>query len=316
MFNQNSDTDLITEMLVENFKYIHDILPKENFVTHNRPKVGQSLCPRQIGLGMNVKPFPIDRSYSMSYYANIGFALENILLERYQAAKQLVISQWRIPDQLLTFGLNMGGVIDAILKINDTLILIDFKSVGSIEDAPSIPLEESEVSDLINGNTITITGDDARVRTSVAKGYKEAHLSQVQLYSAITGLDCAYLQLLSRKVQDKFSMDISLPTTKFVPVPTSPAILQKRVAVVFYGLLCHEHGILPDKLLNIKKTVCKDAFCNFYEYCWGEKFFDTTLKAVSEEDNMILKKQAFKMAEEYLSTRPQRLELTKKLLKI
>lgn len=263
------------------------------------------MCPRQIALGMNVPPQEVSVLKSLDDYATIGNAIESTVLKKYRDNGQLYISQWKIPPKITGLGLNVGGVVDAILQINGELILIDVKTVGNVESYSYVTLEDNELKTLAAGEEITIKPEDERLKLTASKGAKETHLAQLQLYSAITGFDTVYIQLMSRRVQDTYSMD-GLPSVKFHKVDVAQNILERRVAVVMYSQLCLERGYLPDKLHGIKKTTCSDAFCPFQDYCWKGATVNTDLSLIDEILSLELKKEALESAKTYVAKRYER----------
>lgn len=311
MFQNISSNLISTNYLENNFKKLYS---NKGFSRQSaRPSASSSLCPRQIALQINVPPRPIEVLPTLSDYADLGNVIEKNALDRYRKAGQLYLSQWKIPDELTKLGLDVGGIIDAFLIINDELLLIDLKSVGAVESAPYVPLEHHEVSTLVNGGEITIYSTDSRIKQTVEKGVKEGHISQLQLYAAITGLDNVYIQLMSRKVQDTYSND-GTPSVKFEAVPVSLGALENRVAIVRYSLRCLELGFIPDKLKGIKKTTCGDAFCQFTDYCWKNEEINTTLVPIPEDVSLNLKIESLEFAREYMSHREERKQLTLQLL--
>lgn len=314
MFNSTTDGGISPAYLEANFKNLHS--GDENFSPRERPSVSSSLCPRQIGLTLAADAHSTEKPKSLQYYAAIGNALEAVALRQYRDAGQLILSQWRIPKEITDLGMNLGGVIDAIVEIDGNIILIDIKTVGTVEAAPFLMLNHEDMNHLSNGRSIEVESEDPRIKETAIKGSKEGHLAQLQLYAAMTGLDDVYLQIMSRKVQDRFSTSDSSPTVKFEKVSTATAQLEKRVAVVLYGIRCKELGFLPDVLLNIKRSHCSDAFCNFQNFCWkgNEDNINPNLQPISVETSKELKMEAYEKAKDYVSLRAERLEITMALL--
>lgn len=311
----SSTQEGITSALLEtNFKSLHK--DTETFEPRPRPSISASLCPRQIAFRMSVDTHETDRPKSLPYYAAIGNALEYVALEQYREKQQLIISQWKIPEELTKLGLDMGGVIDAIIEVDEKIIMIDIKTVGTVEAAPFLMLNHEDMQSLTKGSSIEIHASDSRIKETAIKGSKDSHLSQMQLYAAITGIPDVYLQIMSRKVQDRFNVHDSSPTVKFERVPTEATQLEKRVAVALYGIRCKELGLIPDVLLGIKKSQCSDAFCNFQNYCWqgNSNNLEVNLQPISPEKSKELKMEAYALAKEYVALSEERLEITMRLL--
>jgi len=308
MFQNHNE--LTTSFLEANYKNLYTELTTTN--KYERPRPSSSLCPRQITLGMSVTT-TFKQMKCLQDYATIGNAIETTVLNKYREQGQLYLSQWRIHDSLLRLGLNMGGIVDAFLKINDKLILIDIKSVGSVENHSSFPLSSEEVNLIASGVSFTISPDDERVKQTTGKLVKESNLAQLQLYAAITGFDEVFIQYMSRKVQDGYTID-GTPSVKFEKVPVNNSALENRVAVVYYSQLCLENGLIPDKLKGIKKTSCGDAFCPFIAHCWKDEPIETDLGQITPEKSSELKKIALGAATEYIAKRHERYQLTLELI--
>lgn len=297
--------DITTSFLETNYKNLYTSVKRTEI--KKRPQPSSSLCPRQIALGMRVE-MSFEQMKCLNDYATIGNAIENTVLSKYRNNGQLHLSQWRIPDDILDMGLNMGGVVDAILNINGNLILIDVKSVGSVENYSSIALSNEEIELIANEKELIISPDDSRIKQTTAKLTKEANLAQLQLYAAMTGFDTVFIQYMSRKVQDGYSAD-GVPSVRFDKVPVTTSILENRVAVVYYSQLCLEYGLIPDKLKGIRKTSCSDTFCPFINYCWKDEPIQTDLSVIDPEKSSELKKIALGAAQVYIADRPKRYEV-------
>lgn len=314
MFNKQLDTHTFSTTELENFfASLHS--GKTQTYKKERPSASASLCQRQIALDMLLPPREIERQKSLDYYAEVGKAIETIALQNYRKSGALILSQWKMPQQLTGLGVNVGGIIDALISYKGEIVLIDIKTIGFVDSTAHINLNPTEVQQLMQGNDILLLSEDERVKTTVEKKLKEAHLAQLQLYAAITGLDNVYLQVMSRRINDVFNFEDTGPTVRFEQVSLDDATLKKRIAVVLYAQMCYERKLIPDKLAGIKKSHCSDAFCTFVDYCWKNGPIDTTgLTAIEKEEQLELKKLAFAMAETYISYRPQRREITMELI--
>lgn len=312
MFNAISSQHVISPSFLEkNFKSLYSDYGTSR--QNTRPSASSSLCPRQIGLTMNVPPRTIKVLPTLADYASIGNTIEDNALSKYRKSGQLHLSQWKIPEELTSLGLDVGGIIDAFLMVNGELLLIDIKTVGSVDTQSYVPLQQDEVTTLMTGGEITISSTDERIKQTVEKGVKDTHIAQLQLYAAVTGLDNVYIQLLSRRVQDTYTTDGS-PSVKFEQVPITLGALENRVAIVHYALRCLQLGFIPDKLKGIKKTTCGDAFCNFQDYCWKGEIIDTSLLAIDEKVSMDLKRESLGFAQDYMSRKEERKLLTLELI--
>lgn len=295
----------------------HNLFPEGFYLTaKDRPSASSAMCQRQVALQLTIDKTFVKQPKALNDYARIGNAIEDGVLSRYRKANQLFLSQWKIPEALTSLNFNIGGIIDAFLQIENTLILLDIKSVGSVESEPTISLSSNEVAMLMQGESLLFHPDDNRMKNSVEKGIKEAHVSQLQLYAAVTGFDEVYIQLMSRRVQDKFEFDNTAPTTKFEQIPVDIPTLERRVAIVMYGIECKKKGYIPEPLNGIKKSHCADAFCSFQDFCWKDKSLSLKedLQHIPEKVGSELKKECIDKAKEYISKRNERYELTLSLI--
>jgi hypothetical protein len=303
--------EITPSFLEENFKSLYD---SEGLTRQNsRPSASSSLCPRQIALTINVPPAYAPILPCLNDYARIGNTIEDGVLAKYRKRNQLYLSQWKMPASITELGLDVGGIIDAFLKINGEIILMDVKSVGVVDAKPYINLMPDEITALNSGQAITFTSEDDRIKETADKGVKDSHVAQLQLYAAMTGFDKVFIQLMSRRVQDGYTIDGS-PSVKFEQIPTDDHLLVRRVAVVLYAQECLKQGYNPDKLHGIKKGTCNDAFCQFQDYCWKDAAIHTTLKAITPEISAAFKTEALEVAKAYIAHRPQRKEMVLELL--
>lgn len=308
----NSTHSLTPDFLATNFCSLYSDAAYTRAMT--RPSASSSLCPRQIALGINVPPRAVKQPKALSDYASIGNTIEEGVLAKYRKHNQLYLSQFKLPTELTSLGLDIGGIIDAFLIINHSLILVDIKTVGNVDSHPSVPLQADELALLTQGKDIVITSADGRVKHSIEKGVKEAHIAQLQTYAAVTGFDDVYIQLMSRRVQDGYTTDGN-PSVKFEQINTSLAALEKRVGIIMYSQLCLKEGFVPDKLSGIKKTTCRDAFCTFVDYCWeGNSDLSTSLQVISPNISTELKLIALERAKEYMAAKDERKAITLRII--
>lgn len=278
-----------------------------------RPYISASMCQRQIMLNGTLETREVNRSPAMKYYASIGRAIEEVLVANYRDAGLLLIDSWKLPKELFPDNIDLGGKIDMIITHQSTPILIDIKTVGVVDASSYVNLKPEELIALEKGEDISIVADDDRQKFTNNKKVKEAYKSQLQLYAAITGLDEIFLLSVSRRIQDTFTVDghISAAFTR-VQIPTNE--LERRIAVLIYGILARDLGKVPSPLAGLKKTHCKDAFCSFVDFCYNDSPLELSLPVMSLDEETKIKANALKIAKEYINKRDERSELTLDLI--
>lgn len=297
--------------------HFHAISPDSREVfPQRRPYVSSSLCPRAIMLNGTMPKREVVVGKALNYYGAIGNAIETQILEVYAKSDNLVLEGWKLPPELFPDGVDLGGKIDAILNINDTLIHVDIKTVGVLSKAAYINLSPQELYALQKNEEICIVPDDDRIKQTVVKKMKQVYESQVQLYAAITGLDDAYIMMVSRRIQEDFTHDGKI-TAEYVAIPITDDIMTKRIAVLMFGIVARNMRQVPDMLKDIKKGDCKDSFCDFYDFCWKDEplGFGASFPEMSAEDKSRLKKECFFKAQEYIADRPKRTAMIGQLIK-
>lgn len=300
-----------TNDLVSNF---HAISPDtQTNYKQKRPYISSSMCQRAIMLNGCLPEREVQVGKGLKYYGAIGNAIESQILETYKAAGQLLIDSWKLPRELFPEGIDLGAKLDALLLYKDEIILVDIKTVGVVEAAAFVSLSPDELRELSGGNQICIVPEDERIKQTALKKMKEVYNTQVQLYAAITGLDNAYIMTVSRRIQDTFSYDGHV-SVDYTQIPISEDVLIKRFATLVFGIMARDVKRIPGKLKNIKKGHCNDAFCSHIDFCWNEKPLDEQFDEMSAEEERELKVQALDIANEYISTRSERRELTLSLI--
>jgi hypothetical protein len=285
----------------------------ETSFKQKRPYISASMCQRQIMLNGTLESREVGRSPSMKYYAAIGRAIEEELVKNYENADLLLIHSWKLPKELFPEGIDLGGKIDMIIMHQSTPILIDIKTVGVVDNAAYINLKPEELIALEKGEDISIVADDERHKFTTNKKVKEAYKSQLQLYSAITGLDEIFLLSVSRRIQDGFSVGGHI-SAAFSRIEIPQNELEKRIAVLIYGIMARDLGKIPAPLAGLKKTHCNDAFCGFVDFCYNGGTLEQTLPTMSSDEETKIKSEALQIAKEYISTRSLRAKMTLELI--
>ena len=319
---------MLSKKIVEQF---HNICPSErDEYQQKRPYVSSAFCQRRISASGLLPTRKIEATKALQFYGRIGDPIEQLISEIYDANEQLIISQYKLPQQLFPAGVDIGGKIDLIIEYDGEPLIIDVKTVGATEgtDYLTVTDEESKIiqnlidtdfadADVIDFCKRLLLNPD-RQKTMTGKSSKVSNEAQVQLYTAITGID-SVLMSVSRRVQDGYKPDgtISLAVND---VDTSEKTLIMRIAVLLLGIKARENGVLAPKLKGITKTSCSDSFCPFIDFCWNgaerlDMNLNITLKDMSEEDIKKYSKECLEIATEYVKSRHERRELAIELIK-
>ena len=278
-----------------------------------RPYISSALCPRQLMLNGTLPTRETEKTPALKYYGGIGNAVEKEILDVYESNGSLLISGWKLPSELFPEGVDLGAKLDAIIMYRDTPVLVDIKTVGIVDAHSYAQLTPEDIQALQKGDNVVIMPDDERIKFAASKKMKQVYEAQLQLYCAITGLDNGFIMSISRRVQDTFSAGGHLSTT-FTQIDLSEQNLIKRVAVLLYGIKSRDLGQIPSKLAGIKKTHCKDAFCDFVPYCFDggpiDANIDFSAPFVTPEDEKKLKLECLEIAKGYVANRASRVPLT------
>lgn len=285
----------------------------EQTFKQKRPYISSSMCQRQIALNGLMDAREVSRSPAMKYYASIGNAIEEIIVNNYDIGGKLLIHSWKLPKELFPSGVDLGGKIDMVISYKGTPVLVDIKTVGVVDASSYVNLSPAELAQLENGDNIIIIADDNRHKATTSKKIKEAYQSQLQLYAAITGLDDIFLLSCSRRVQDSFTHGGHMSAV-FNRIEIQNDILKRRIAILIFGIMARDLGLKPSKLATLKKSHCNDAFCSFVAHCWDDSPLEQDFPAMSPEQENTLKKEAMGMAEDYIAERASRRDLTMSLI--
>ncbi len=299
------------EDLLKQFQSIEST--SEQSFQQKRPYISSSMCQRQIALNGMMQTRDVYRSPAMKYYAAIGNAIETIIVNNYEIAGNLLIHSWKLPKELFPDGIDLGGKIDMIIQYRGTPVLIDVKTVGVVDASSYINISPEELRELELGNDITIIADDNRPKATVSKKIKEAYQSQLQLYSAITGLDEIFLLSASRRVQDSFTSGGHMSAV-FNRIEIQNEILKRRIAILIFGIMARDLKLKPTKLATLKKSHCSDAFCSFVDHCWNGAPLEENFDDMSLDQERVLKNEALSIAETYISQRSSRRDITMELI--
>ena len=297
------DHDFTPEQLKEHF--ISCLPTSEIKYTQKRPWASQAgFCERMVALNGLLPERELERNTNLNYYGAIGSAIEARVVQDYFYKGSLVIADYYLPKQLFG-GFDIGGKIDCILNINDKLVLVDIKTVAYVEQLKKVALSAHDIHNLAKNGVLIIEKGDERIKSLSAKRMYLSYYRQVQTYAAILGINNSYIQVFSRGVKDNWEWGgKNHPTTDFFPIPVDDESLIKSIAILYYGLICRDQGVIPDKNSELAKGDCNNAFCEFQELCWGESFhpFHDVTPAQTKE----WKTLAYGMAQDYIADRPSR----------
>ena len=287
----------------------------EQTFQQKRPYISSSMCQRQIALNGLMGTREVERSPAMKYYAAIGNMIETIIVENYRTAQQLLIHSWKLPKELFPEGIDLGGKLDMIISHRGLPVLVDIKTVGVVDAGSYVNISAAELHELESGNNITIIADDNRHKATTSKKIKEAYLSQLQLYAAITGLDDIFLMSASRRVQDSFTSDGHM-SAAFNRIEITNETLKRRIAILLFGIMARDLKLKPSKLVTLKKSYCSDAFCSFVNHCWNGAELEEDFDSMPEEQEKTLKNEAMNIADKYIAERSSRRDMTLQLMQI
>ena len=280
-----------------------------------RPYISSSMCPRQIMLNGVLPTRETTKTPALQYYGAIGNAIEAEVLKVYEASNSLLISGWKLPNELFPDGLDFGAKLDAIILHDGKPILLDIKTVGVVDSSAYAELSPEDVLELQSGNDIIITADN--IKTTTLKKIKEVYEAQLQLYCAITGLNDGYIMTVSRRIQDGYTFGGHI-SAKFHKINIAEDILIKRMAVLLYGIMTRDLQKIPSPLAGLKKTHCKDAFCDYVSFCYENGQLDQNLNVsfplLDREKEREMKLDCLSLAKEYISKRKERSNLTMDLI--
>lgn len=287
----------------------------EQTFTQKRPYISSSMCQRQIALNGLMAAREVERSPAMKYYAGIGNTIETIIVDNYRLANQLLIHSWKLPKELFPEGIDLGGKVDMIISHRGMPVLVDIKTVGVVDAGSYVNISPTELQRLEAGEDIIIVAEDNRPKATTSRKIKEAYLSQLQLYAAITGLDDIFLMSASRRVQDSFTSDGHMSTV-FNRIEVPNEALKRRIGILLFGIMARDLGLEPSKLITLKKSHCSDAFCSFVNHCWNGSALEQNFEPMSEAQEKVLKIEAMNIAEKYITERASRRDITLQLMQV
>jgi len=185
-------------------------------------------CPRKGAIEATLKTKRVFSAASR-VYCDIGVTAEELIIRAWDKRNRLLFSQYKLPTIREYPKLNMGGYVDAIAVQDGKIRAVEIKTCGELPSKP-----------------------------------KHDHLSQVLLYSAVTGFP-ASLFYLSRSVADWSGI---LKTVQF-DIPHDQTALEHHMYNAVLARLCIEKGFIPNKSSKLtKKSHC--GLCTHIGFCWSD----------------------------------------------
>lgn len=189
-------------------------------------------CARQnwfFGNGEGSKVTVVDPALNL--YQGIGDGVEARIVQGMAAHGFLLGSQVRLPNPPKSFGIDVGGFIDAIaLDSQGRVAAYEVKTAASIPPSPKL-----------------------------------THLSQAMTYAALGGVDNVNIVYVGRKVQD---FPDPTPLVKVFRIDVNELLLEYMTTIV---MSCHalSNGEAPQRPATFRKSM-ECQYCDFKERCWGE----------------------------------------------
>lgn len=212
-------------------------------------------CARRGALEASYKGTKVYEAKSALYF-KLGIALEESLLDALDSRKRLFFRQYHLPET----GINLGGKVDGIVLHNGKLHCLEIKSCGST--LPSKPELE--------------------------------HLSQINIYSAVTGLP-GLLLYASRSVQD-FRGDLKL---KLFDLGFNTDDCSKSLESSAVAYFASKNNLLPEIPEHItSEKNC--GYCSFKNICWQFELDKSPLTPMSESELEAVTGASNKFIENYM----------------
>ena len=288
-FNVKYGSDYNTDL--ENM--IKSLVPK---VDVRRP-LGTKLHVRNAGFCSRLNVFnsfletTFAPTLSGKFYVESGNCIEQIYVSLLDENNKVCVSDLKITDnksylynkhnlnqqKLLLDNseyLGYSGVVDLIMyDHNDELTIVDVKTVGEFPDKDSLN-----------------------------------YVRQVQMYSAILGINSAILLYQSRNIRDKNDYQNPL-MMKVSKIDTSEETLTRVVEIAFLSKLSIENHLLPSIAFNFRKTVsCKN--CDFQKFCWENNSEGLKVPLVQDLDLEVeLMEQSQTLARKFMEERKLRFQM-------
>lgn len=182
-------------------------------------------CSRASATFCLVSPeFVVQENCASQFYFNGGNAFHEVIDNAYEKAGILIATEYRLPD----IGLNLGGRIDNVIKLDGNYALVENKTCGSVPGAA-----------------------------------KPQHLSQLMVYLLITGIDRGFLYYISRNVAD-FGGVLKSAEFEVIPSEEDLRFTAYTMCVAYYSTMMKKQPPIPTNI----KTRSRCGFCPFISSCW------------------------------------------------
>lgn len=227
-----------------------------------RPYPSQALCQRKMVFESDCDGLETESDITFSLYTQFGVVAEKYLKQSWQNAGNLLLSSYKIPENVL----DIGGEIDAVMKINDVIRVIEVKTTDELPAQP-----------------------------------KSDHYVQALTYSALTGLPFT-IYYLSRNIVEYKNGTKKLKSIQFDydydPDNAYAQIMQMAKANVF-----GKAGFVPPIPAHLTaKSHC--GFCRFVDICWNKADLSKDNFSVVYPDmktEIELEIEALKITEKFMS---------------
>lgn len=161
------------------------------------------------------------------FYMETGTTVHRIIQQAFQRSGILVEAERRI--NLTYKGIELRGMVDAIVEVDDELKVVEIKTCGALPGKP-----------------------------------KKEHLHQALTYALITGIYKVVIFYMSRKVA---SFDGRLECVEF-EIDVTPVQLDMVAEILATSFIGTEEKVIPPIPLYIaSQGDC--GFCPFTKICWG-----------------------------------------------
>lgn len=182
-------------------------------------------CSRASATFCLVSPdFMVQENAASQFYFNGGNAAHEVIEQGFEKAGILVAAEYHLQD----IGMNLGGRIDDVIKLDDDYALVEIKTCGAIPGSP-----------------------------------KPQNLAQLMVYLLVTGIDRGFLYYISRNVAD-FSGALKSAEFEVIPTEEDLYFTAYTMSVAYFSTLTKKQPPIPPNI----KTRSRCGFCPFTSSCW------------------------------------------------
>lgn len=209
---------------------------RERSFPRKRPYAsGAGFCSTQVWFHANREAGEYVLSPSLNLFQGIGSGVEDRIVEGFEAHKQLLGKQVKLPNPPPSFKIDVGGYIDLVaFDHNGDIAAYEVKTASSIPSEPKI-----------------------------------AHFSQAMTYACLGGFDKVYIVYVARNVQN---FPDPTPLVKAFLIDVEANLLEYMTTIVMSCYHMHDKKA-PHRPAHFRKSrECQ--FCDFQAQCWGESGFE------------------------------------------